>query len=484
MSALRRVPRAAWLCTLVAVLNGVVWSIVVPPLQSFDETVHVYYGQYLAETRKTPRPITGSVLSDDENTVVYGVRLFDVVGNGTGRPPWTALEDAGLDAALAKGPGRVSEGASGGVGLYPPGYYALGSLAYLATPSDSMLDRMAAMRLVSALLAGLAVLFTFLFLRELLPRSPWTWTVGALAVALQPLFGFMSGVFNPDMGVVAAACAVFFLLARAFHRGLGLPLAVGIGLAAAAGVLAKLAMVGLIPGVLLGGVLLAARDRRWRPLLAGAAAFAVPLGLYAVVNVTRFDRPALPFGGGGEAGGGGGAVGPAGNFREMLVYIWQDFLPRLPFMEDRFSDFPLWDRWIVGWVGRFGWGDYGFPKWVSVVVMGLLVVLLALAVAAALRGDRPAVRARWREWVTYLTMAAGLLGLLAYTGYTYTRATGNGFEQGRYLLPLLPLYAAVVAAGVRALGRRAGPVAGAALVALCVGWSGWALILTVERFTL
>ena len=45
----------------------------------------------------------------------------------------------------------------------------------------------------------------------------------------------------------------------------------------------------------------------------------------------------------------------------------------------------------------------------------------------------------------------------------------------------MPLFALVVAAGLRALGR-VGPAAAALLVVACVGWSGWALLLTVERF--
>jgi 4-amino-4-deoxy-L-arabinose transferase-like glycosyltransferase len=481
-AGVRAVPGAAWICVLIAVLNGVVWSLLVPPLQSFDETLHVYYGQYLAETGETPRPVEGSVLSDEEQLIVYGVRLFDVVGNAGGRPPWTSLEDVRLDQELARGAGRVSDGGSGGVGLYPPAYYGLGAVAYRLTPTDSLLDRIWAMRLVSALLAGIAVLCCFLFLRELLPRHPWTWTVGALAVGLQPLFGFMSGVFNPDMGLVAASAACFWLLARAFRRGLGTWLALAIGAVLAVGVLAKLAMVGLVPGVALGGLLLARRDRTWRPLVAGAASFTLPMVLYAIANVTVWNRPALPFGGGGGvAAAGGGTPTPRGNWREMLVYIWQDFLPRLPFMQDRFTDFPLWDRWITGWTGRFGWGDYEFPEWVSGVVVAVVVVLAAALVAWVLRGRRAAFAARWREWLCYLAMAFGLLALLAYTGYVYTRDTGNGFEQGRYLLPLMPLYALLVAAGARALGRL-GPVAGALIVALCVGWSGWAMILTVGRF--
>ena len=49
------------------------------------------------------------------------------------------------------------------------------------------------MRLLSALMAGVTALFTFLFVREALPGAPWAWTVGGLGAALAPLLGFISG---------------------------------------------------------------------------------------------------------------------------------------------------------------------------------------------------------------------------------------------------------------------------------------------------
>ena len=72
--------------------------------------------------------------------------------------------------------------------------------------------------------------------------------------------------------------------------------------------------------------------------------------------------------------------------------------------------------------------------------------------------------------------------LLAYTGYGYSRDSGLGFEQGRYLLPLIALFGGLVAAGLRGLGTRAGPIVGSVLVTLAIAHSMWAQILTVMRF--
>ena len=75
------------------------------------------------------------------------------------------------------------------------------------------------MRLGSALLAGLTVLFVTLFLRELLPRHRWAWVAGGMVCALLPYFAFISGSVNPDAGIAAAAAALFYFVARAFRAG-------------------------------------------------------------------------------------------------------------------------------------------------------------------------------------------------------------------------------------------------------------------------
>jgi 4-amino-4-deoxy-L-arabinose transferase-like glycosyltransferase len=475
----RRIPRAARAAALVALLNAIVWSLLVPPLQSFDEPVHVYYGQFLAETYNVPRPVQGSVLSAEEVAILNSVRLFDVVGNPDGAPPWTEVEDNALDDALGSGLGRVSQGADGGVGAYPPFYYGLGALAYLATPSSNLLDRLEAMRLVSALLAAVTALFVCLFVRELLPGRPYASTAAGLVAAFQPLFGFMSGVFNPDIGMAAASAVLFFGIARAWRHGLTWQLGLVIGLALAAGFLSKLAMAAIVPGAVLSVLLLAWRWRAWRPILTFGAGAGAPVLVYMLLNRFLWDRPAL-LGGGAPASN---AVSPPkSNLPEMFSFVWQSYLPRLPFMRDQFDyDFPLWDRYFVGWVGRFGWGDYQFPLWVSQVTLGILVVLLVAAIVFAF-GRRRELLARWPEGLSYAAIAGGLLFLLAYTGYGWKRDTGTDFEQGRYLLPLLALYAGLVAAGLRGLGDRIGPVVAGGLVTLAIAHSMWAQILTVVRF--
>jgi hypothetical protein len=77
----------------------------------------------------------------------------------------------------------------------------------------------------------------------------------------------------------------------------------------------------------------------------------------------------------------------------------------------------------------------------------------------------------------------GLAGLIGAACYRYWLDTdGQRFEQARYLLPLLPLYGALVALAVRGAGRRAAPVVAAVAVVLMIGWSAYAQIITVIRY--
>ena len=111
----------------------------------------------------------------------------------------------------------------------PPLYYALQTIPYYLGSAGTLLDQLELMRLLSALMAGLTALFTFLFVRESLPTAPWAWTVGGLGAALYPLLGFASGAVTPDAMLCAVSAAIFYCLARAFRRGLTRKLAIAIG---------------------------------------------------------------------------------------------------------------------------------------------------------------------------------------------------------------------------------------------------------------
>jgi len=477
----------------VAVLNALAWSILVPPFHVPDETAHVAYVQYFAETGRLPKAIAGGdVYSPEINATLAALRFYDVIGRAENKPPATSRELGGLEQVRAGRLGRAGSGDVASATNNPPLYYAIEAAVYRASPSSDLLTRLALMRIVSALLAGLTALFGALFVRELFPGTPWAWGAGGLAIAMNPLLGFIGGGVNNDNLLFCAAGAACFGLARTFRRGVTPARAAFVALALAIGVLGKATLIAFVPAVAFAFLVLVARagpGRRrdaLRSVAIGAGVGSLPIVLFVVLSATVWGRPLW-----------GAAVASssdellsaplqtisAGSLREQLSYTWQLFLPKLGVVASLHPvDNPLADLWLTGFVGRFGWLDYGFPQWVYDLADWVAPLVAALAATTLVR-ERHRLRGRALELVTYALAVTGLALLIGLAGYQSWLGTPNGtFEQARYLLPLLPFYGALVALAVRAGGSRAGPLLAAVGVVVLAGWSVYAQVLTALRF--
>lgn len=461
-AALRRVPAAAWGCAVVACLSALGWSFITPPFQVPDEPSHFAYVKQFAETGSLPTG-SGGGFSSEELFAMEALRSRIIRRDANRRAIFSESAQNKLDSKL-RTLERSSESGSPEAGVaasQPPLYYALESIPY--SLGGTLLDRLQMMRVLSALLAGLTALFSFLFLREALPSVRWAWTAGALCVALSPLLGFMSGGVNPDAMLFAVSAAVFYLLARSFRRGLAMGGAAALGASTAVGLVTKLNFIGLVPGIVLGLLVLTVRAARvsgrsaYRMLvLAGGIAFS-PVALYAAINALS-GHPVL------------GLVSAVSTTHPALLadidYIWQLYLPHLPGTADDFRGlFTARDIWFDGYVGQLGWLDVFFPAWVYSFALGVAAVLAGLFACGLVRA-RSALRVRLSELAVYASMALGLMVLVGATGFQSFPGQTAAYGQARYLLPLLPLLGATIALSARGAGRRWGLVVGVLLVTL------------------
>jgi 4-amino-4-deoxy-L-arabinose transferase-like glycosyltransferase len=484
-----RIPRAGRICFAIAFLNAAIWSVVVPPFQVPDEISHFGYAQYLAETGEPPPQGSGSQYSPQEQVALDRLYFGGVVGYPQMRGILTADEERALGAALGRHPSPVGGGGASSATNQPPLYYALEAVPYWISPSHDILARLVLMRLLSALLSAGTVLVVYLFLRELFPRTPWASTVGALMVAFQPMFNFIAAGVQGDNLLYLTSALSFLLLLRAYRRGLTRRRAVAIGATVAAGSLAKLTFVALLPGIGLAILLIVWRElpegrRRATQMLALTVAVAVvPVALYAVLNVTVWHRGSAAAGGLTIATARGVPGGGSITLRETIDYIWQAYLPRLPFMHHRFfsGGYPLWNVWLNGSIGRFGWLDYGFPSWVYTFGRYLLFVFVALAVIGVYR-LRDRIRQVLPLFACFAVTVLGLLASIGYAGVRYWLTTGFRFEQARYLFPLLALYGVFGVLIAFGAGRRWAPAVGAALVLLAMAHGLFAEMLTISRY--
>jgi hypothetical protein len=486
-TGLRVVPRAGWACALVMLANAIAWSLIIPPFEVPDENAHYAYVQQVAERGTVPRQVLPEGrLSPAEDGTLGAILFYQMIGESHNPSPLSDLQQGAVAAAGSRGLSTRGSGDALSATNNPPLYYVLEAIPYKLGSGGTVLDRLALMRLLSGVMAAVTILLVFLFLAELLPGTPWAWSTGALVAAFQPLFGFMSGGVNNDNLLYLMAAGVLLALARIFRRGLTPASGALLGGFLGFGIVTKLTLLGFVPAVGLGLVLglrrgwqldraRAVRGAAWALGLAAA-----PVLAYLVLNRLVWNRGAVPGGIGSVAALPGATL--RFNFREELSHIWQLFLPPIG-MRHQFSYLPLWKTWFKGFFGRLGWLDYKFVYhfYVGALVVAIAVVVLALG--ECVRRWRSLAR-RMAEFAVYGVALVGLCVEIGVESYRLMIQTGGfgQFEQARYMLPLLCLYAAIAALAARVGGRRWGPALGVVLVLAAVGHDVAAQMITVARY--
>ncbi len=479
--SLRGVPRAAWICALIAFLNACAWSLIIPPFQGRDEIDHFAYVAQVAETGTLPE--NGQAegkYSEKQYLLIQGLHYYQVRFAPAEPAISTPAEQREFEKDLHTNASLKGSGEAGVATSEPPLFYAIQTIPYFIAQGN-MLDQLQLMRLLDALLGAITAVLCFMFIREAVPRVPWAATVGGICVAVQPLFGFMASNVNPDVLTFTIGAAIFLSLLRAFKNRLTWRSALVLGLLTAAGYLTKLNFIGFGIGVFFGLCVLAVRawktrGRRGLPpvSLATAIGFAPP-AIYVLINKLS-NKPT--FGPTSESAEG---FSPEQLFHE-LSYVWELYLPRLPGMPHYFRGlFTFIDVWFDRSVGFYGWMDVYFPSWVDTLALVLAIPIALLFYSEVFR-RRADVRARISELATYAVITIGVLLVIGVPSY-HSDILGHiyGFGEPRYLLPLLPLFGAALALTIRA-GRRWAPQLAAVLIVLFLAHDIFSQLEAVARY--
>jgi hypothetical protein len=476
---------AAWLFTIAAV-NFISWSLITPPFQAPDEVDHFAYAQSLIERGTRPSRDPHARLarwSSSERVALEGVSFATDHEAADSRPPWLAQQDRVYEARAARLHPRADDGGGNETAaVHGPIYYAALAPAY-AVANTSPFSQLIAMRVLSALLGALTVLFTFLLARELAPGRLWLGVVAALLVAYEPMYGFISGVVNNDVGVNAGAAALELLLIRMLRRGITIPTGAVMGVLLIALPLVKGTALSLYPVAVL--VLIAVLWRHharrdagaWIALALGAILMGVASGALGGLHMS--SAPAGSSVVGANATAVGGALGDIPGF---LSYLWQVFLPRLPFMGQHFSGsvYPAWSIFVVrGWAA-FGSYTVAFPTWVYDVILSTMVVTIPLWAWAA-RREWTWVRNHRLELLALVAMPAAVIVGFEAAYYTPTPRAVIA-EVGRYAFPAIGPLALLVVAALHAFGRRRMLGVAVALLVAMIAFSYASQLLTLTSF--
>jgi len=477
---------ATWLLAIAAV-NFACWALITPPFQAPDEVDHYAYTQSLVERGEGPAVSAAAPLdrwSHAESLALEATAFLSDHEIADTSMPWTPLAEQRFrqlydqqHPAADDGGGYTTSAAHG------PLYYLALSPAYLLAEHDSTFSQVTLMRLTSALLGALAALFAFLLARELAPRRPWLGVLAALLVCYEPMYGFISGAVNNDVGVNAAAAAAAYLLVRLLRRGMTVSWGFATGAVLVATPLVKETGLSLYPVAAL--VLLAALVLRhsradipgWLAFLAGAIAMDL-----VSVHVLSTLQPTSGTSGFHAIGANTSAASEAlHHIPEYLSYLWQTFLPRLPFMGQHFSPaIPGYDIFVRRGFGAFGWYDVFFPDWIYKLILAAMLAAVPLGVLA-FGHEWPWIKRHRLEVLTVVLIPLAVIGGFEAAYYSPGIQTVIP-TYGRYVFPAIAPIAVIVVGVLHAFGRRGVLYGGVALVMAMITLSYGAQLLTLTSF--
>jgi hypothetical protein len=400
-----------------ALIRGVFLAGFLPAFQSPDEPTHFDYVQVLAERFVLPElgGLCGTGVSPEAQPLLsVSEPVFSHME--LSMPPVAAFVTPRTDMAS-----RYTRGCTYN-SYYPPLYYMSAALGYRLKHSSALLTRIYFSRLVSVTWGVVAALAAYLAGLFWWGRRADAFLI-ALVYAAQPQLGSLFASINNDAALFTLATVAF--AATAAVRVSGRPIAwlAVCSLAATLGVLSKLTFILYLPCIFAFAVAALGRSRwRWAVLAM------VPAGLAAAGWVAHtYGIAAQRY-----------SVTP-------ISVSAPDYLFKFVLDPKR-----LQDVWVRMYWMKWGWLD-------TFLVQGWYLVLeliLAFSVAGLVAGWRSLLA---RERLLVL-LAAGTTGFAVLTLYAIEwrtlRGTGQTVIQGRYLLPLFVVHAAVTLTGLRAFSRK------------------------------
>ncbi|HTD79602.1 MAG TPA: DUF2142 domain-containing protein [Chloroflexota bacterium] len=458
------VPLVALLAIVVVI--GLSWALLVPPWQAPDEPSHFAYAQSLAERFALPGSKNRLTFSSEQRIANLATAAGALEFRASQiRPNWSPRDFGGYLAAARRGPSRSDGGGLNPESYDPPLFYLYSDLAYWATYGGNVLDRYYAMRIWGIGLLVLTVVATWLLIGELMARRRVLQLTGAAVVGLMPGVTFISTSINPDALMIALWTLALWLGARVIRHAARTRDTVSLLAVTAAAALTQPISYALVPAALLAVILGLANCRReGRPVRIGPptlaiVAFAAPV--IAWITARAHGNPALA-----QIGAAPGQRARSFNPRQFVSYVWQFYLPRLPWMS-RLRVTPglsVYNVWVREAWGTFGWLEVPMPSWVYTAT-GSFTALTGVLSAAVVSTFRD--RLRWQLVAFFgLALVALLLGLHV-TEYRSLINKQGPFLQGRYLLPVVGLFGLAVSLVLSRLPSRwQGPACAAIVPAM------------------
>lgn len=403
-----------------ALVLGILWAALVPLWQIPDEPSHYAYVQSIAE---------GKSLFPERPYARELVVAYDL--SGLDRLPFNSAVRQEFSPGSMWGPSEyevmsipqrlrrdVQEGSYNAAIDYPPGYYLLASLVYRALGSRDLLAIMFGLRILSAVITSVTVLFAYLTLRMFFEERGLS-RAAAFLIVLSPMYIYMGMAVNVDVLLWMLFGLYIYLLTMALERGVSYRLSIVLALVVGIGLWVKQTfLIGVVFYLLLLVFERFIRSTAWTKLVRLTTLF---LGtIFLIAGWLYF--------------GGSIATSPYGKpFASFNLFGFVDHLI------DNWRTY----RWAVhdAFWGFFGWFDAPLSPALYRII-GFLSVIGLLSFLYYLKTLRKQSHTVAIFFLLLIIVFAGAMSFLNYSVVT----TGEGWLlQGRYFFPLMaPIFAVLL----------------------------------------
>lgn len=229
-----------FLLLALTLLRGIVYLVVFPPWQHYDEPTHFEYVRLIAERGRLPKygdydvTMRQEIASSMQAAGFWKGTIPPPIPFWTDEPAWLGMSE--LD--------------------HPPLYYIMVALPQLLVQHQSAETQLYLARLTSVLLNLIVVASTYCLVTELFPERRWLPLAVATFVVLLPPFTDLMSAVNNDTGAAAAGSLLLLASARLIRRGASVRRAmvilllagICIGTKSTAGVVAVAVLLTLVAG--------------------------------------------------------------------------------------------------------------------------------------------------------------------------------------------------------------------------------------------
>ncbi|MFH2001305.1 MAG: DUF2142 domain-containing protein [Planctomycetota bacterium] len=464
---------------IASILQGLIWVIIIPPFQDPDEPAHFASVQHLCENGSVRPPGTSHQYSRELHKSMDLLKLHEIKFNSTSTFYFSKEEEKANLAKINEIPHSERNEPSGDfnpAGHYPPAYYLLGSLGYLAFYDSNIIDRVGGVRLISVLITSLSIMVTYLMARVFFEEDIVSVRSASCLMLFHPMYAYVGSCVNCDS--MLCFVSTFYLLLQVImvKKGVSWRLQAGICICIAIGLLTKPTFAALIPVWFLAFFISCRRNATAKKQVLSHLLFIFTILITTVVLYSKLGKEHLQI------------------YLNAIEMGQNDqSLSFLQYMEITFLNLirpwsTMGKRILTSYWANFGWKDSPFQFFgIYLFALGITIIAVILVITRIRKSTIPWYSEQ-NGLISFTLLCIGLFSLgIIIIGYSIAhQAWESGNLQGRYFFPTLSLHMVLLTAGLihpiksqRAKGMMAFLTVGALFV-----WHVASFAIVLKRFYL